>query len=73
MDRNSTAIILEVKTPNGESLNTCSLTLQDPENEAVKLIEALLKEEFERPDSRIDHLSIRRTKLAFENEVLKRS
>jgi hypothetical protein len=57
------SIIIEVKAKNGEDTHVCNLALSGPMNEALELLETLVKEEFERADSRINHLSIRQTNL----------
>jgi hypothetical protein len=46
----STWMRIEVKAVNGEDTHVCDLTLQGPKNEAMELIESLLKKEFERPN-----------------------
>jgi hypothetical protein len=66
----STWMRIEVKAANGEDTHVCDLTLQGPKNEAMELIESLLKKEFERPNSRINHLSIKRVGSTYETEIL---
>lgn len=60
------SIMIEVKDENGEDAHVCNVTLSGSMNPALKLIETLVKEEFDRPDSRISHLSIKRATLVYD-------